>query len=276
MRRESPLPQPLVLQPVVRLEPISLPKFTGCKRNFYRWRKDWESPQRQGETTGSAKKKRFQLLDSVDEKIRRDLRLSEYHIAEDIFGVLQNKFGNKSTIALEIIEDLKRIPPIKSHQPRKVIDLVQAVEKAVNDLTEIDITGDIKNPLVIRSIESKLPDDMKIDWLTFMLNPTNNVTPDSHFDSLLKYLKTQEVILEKLDQLSISKQLENKTSYARKGGCVVCGNERHHEKIFFCKRFKKLHFGDKLIAVEKLGACRRCLICHAQDDECTDTYLCWN
>lgn len=122
----------------------------------------------------------------MDEKIRRDLRLSEYHIAEDIFGVLQNKFGNKSTIALEIIEDLKRIPPIKSHQPRKVIDLVQAVEKAVNDLSEIDITGDIKNPLVIRSIESKLPDDMKIDWLTFMLNPTNNVTPDSHFDSLLK------------------------------------------------------------------------------------------
>lgn len=285
--RESRPPQPTAVpQPVVRIKPTSLPKFTGFKRNFHRWKRDWESLQKQGEPTGSVEVKKFQLLDSVEERICRDLHLSTYNSAEDIFRVLQNRYGNKPTIALEIIEDLERIPPLKSHQPRKVIDLIQAVEKALNDLTELESTGAIKNPLVIRSIESKLPDNMKRDWLTFMVNPRNGVTPDNHFDILLTFLKTQEDILEKLDQLGVSEKPEKKTPYlerkyastksTRKGGCVVCGDERHREKVFFCKRFKELKPGEKLNAVEKLGACRRCLRCHAEDDECIDTYLCRN
>lgn len=172
-------------QPVLKIKPTSLPKFTGFRRNFHRWRKDWERLQKQGEPTGSVEVKKFQLLDSVDERICRDLRLSTYNSAEDIFRVLQNRYGNKPTIALEIIEYLEMIPP--SHQPRKVIDLIQAVEKALNDLIKLESTGAIKNPLVIRSIESKLPDNMKRDWLTFMVNPTNGVTPDNHFDSLLTF-----------------------------------------------------------------------------------------
>lgn len=144
--------------------------------------------------------KKFQLLDSVDERISRDLRLSTYNSAEDIFTVLQNK----STIALEIIEDLERIPPLKSHQPRKIIDLIQTVEKSLNDLFELESTGAIKNPLMIRSIESKLPNNVKKEWLTFMIDPRNRFTPDNHFDSLLAFLKIQEDILEKLDLLGIS------------------------------------------------------------------------
>lgn len=87
-------------QAVVRIKPTSLPRFTGFKRNFHRWRKDWESLQKQGEPTGSVEVKKFQLLDSVDERICRDLRLSTYNTAEDIFRVLQvwqqasNCFGN--------------------------------------------------------------------------------------------------------------------------------------------------------------------------------------
>ena len=144
-RRE---PQPVtVQQPVMRIKPTSLPKFTGFKRNFHRWRRDWESLQRQGEPTGSVEVKKFQLLDSVDERICRDLRLSTYNSAEDIFRVLQNRYGNEPAIALEIIEDLERIPPVRSHQPREAIDLIQAVEQALNDLIKLESTGAIKNPL---------------------------------------------------------------------------------------------------------------------------------
>lgn len=64
--------------PIVRVKPASLPKFHGCKRNFHRWRKDWENLQKQGEPTGSAEVKKMQLLDSVEDKISRDLHLSTY------------------------------------------------------------------------------------------------------------------------------------------------------------------------------------------------------
>lgn len=162
MREESQpavVPQAVVPLPVVRLGPTRLPKFTGSKRNFYSCWSDWENLQRQGESSGSAEAKKFQLIDSVDERVSRDLRLSTY----DIFRVLQNRFGNNESIAMEVIEDLKRFPPLKPTQPRRVIDFIQALEKALCDLTELESAGAIKNPLIIRSIESKLPDDLKKD-----------------------------------------------------------------------------------------------------------------
>lgn len=56
---------------------------------------------------------------------------------------------------------------------------------------------------MIRSLESKLPDKMKEEWLRFMNEPINQVTPENHVDSLLKYLKREGGILEKLEQLCV-------------------------------------------------------------------------
>lgn len=123
---------------------------------------------------------KMQLLDSVDSIISKDLRLTTYNTAEEIFRVMENRYGNKSTIAIEILEELEKIPPVKGNQPRKVIDLIQTVEKALADLTDLGNSGAIKNPLVIKSIESKLPDFIKRDWLFFFVNPSNNVTSDNH------------------------------------------------------------------------------------------------
>ncbi len=50
---------------------------------------------------------------------------------------------------MEIIEELERIPALKGHQLRKVIDLIQTFEKALSDLTDLGNTGAIKNPLII-------------------------------------------------------------------------------------------------------------------------------
>lgn len=67
----------------------------------------------QGEPTGSKEIKKIHLLDSVDEKIVRDHCLATYTTAEEIFRVLENRCGNKSTIALEIIEEFQKVPPVK-------------------------------------------------------------------------------------------------------------------------------------------------------------------
>lgn len=44
--------------PIVRIKPTSLPRFDGCKREFYQWKRDWESLQKQGEPTGSVEVKK--------------------------------------------------------------------------------------------------------------------------------------------------------------------------------------------------------------------------
>ena len=279
--------------PSVRIRPATLPIFHGCKREYHRWRKDWESLQKQGEPSGSAEAKKIQLLESVEDRIRKDLRLSSYTNADDIFRVMDNRYGNKSTITIEILEELEKMPHVKGNQPRKVIDLIQSVEKALSDLTELGNSGAINNPLVIKSIESKLPDFVKRDWLTFMVDSKNNISAENHFTELLKFLNNQEEILERLEQLKPiermdkpdhqEKRFERKhasTRSAKKGkpedACVVCGDGGHSSKIFFCKKFRWLKPPEKEAAVRRLGACKRCLRCHGDDGHCSDLFLCRN
>ncbi|KAK7898433.1 hypothetical protein WMY93_019286 [Mugilogobius chulae] len=213
----------------IKLMPTALPKFTGIKRDYYRWRKEWEALQRQGEPTGSKEVKKFQLLDSLDERITRSLHLSSYSTAEDIFRILGNRFGNKTSIALEIVEELQSIPPVKGLQPRKIVRLIHAVEKALHDLHDLGDVGAIKNPLITKSIESKLPDSLKKDWLVFAANEVNAVSSTNRFDKLLAFLKDQECIYEQLEQLQEDeprgrdlKHAQTRTTKNRQSeGCVV-------------------------------------------------------
>lgn len=169
---------------------------------------------------------------------------------------------------------------MKPNQPRRVIDLIQAVEKARCNLTVLESIEAIKNPLVIRSIESKLPDDMKKDWIRFKRDTSNHVTPENYFD-----LKDEKATLEYLEQFHVGKKVEKSvhlemkytsTKTARRGGCVICEDERHTGKIFFCKQFKQLEPSEKLKAAKMLGACRKCYMCHTQNDGCKDTFPCRN
>ncbi|KAI4905882.1 hypothetical protein NFI96_001271 [Prochilodus magdalenae] len=120
-----------------------MPMFTGCKRDFHRWKRDWESLQKQGEPSGSEEVKKIQLLDSIDEKIVKDLRLPTYNTATDIFRVMTNRFGNKCTIALEIVEELEKIPPVRGNlslrrekQLRKEPEWLTAYTAQVHEMVE--------------------------------------------------------------------------------------------------------------------------------------------
>lgn len=151
--------------PTIKLKPTALSKFAGSKRDFHCWRRDWEALQKQGEPTESKEVRKFQFLDNLDDKITRDLRLTAYNTADKIFRVLENCFGNQTSVAIEIVEDLQKMSAVRGHQPWKIVDLIQAVEKVLQDLSDLGETGAIKNPLVTKSIESKLPEHLKKEWL---------------------------------------------------------------------------------------------------------------
>lgn len=58
--------------------------------------------------------------------------------------------------------------------------------------------------------------------------------------------------------------------------CGVCGDSGPNNKIFFCRKFKRLKLSEKKAVLKKLGACRKCLGCHDEDGYCRDTFLCRN
>lgn len=296
----------------IKLPPTRLPVFSGCMRDFHRWRKDWESLQRQGDPSGSPEVKKLHLLESIDRKVFEELKLSSYRSAEDVFKALENRFGDKATIALQIIEELERIPAVKGNQPRKAIDLIQAVERALMDLTDLGEVGAMKNPLVLKAIESKLPDRVQEGWITFVTEPENQITPDKQFDALLLFLKRQEVILERMARVRGSTETSERApekpvrwekkaftratekdspvnkeeeehqgetrvtgrSSERREECDICGSDQHGGKIFFCRKFKSLSLAEKRAIAKQSKACQKCLGMHGADGECSNRYLC--
>lgn len=273
----------------IKLKATALPKFAGNQRGYYRWRHEWQALQKQGEPTGSKEVRKFQLLDSLDEKVTSDLCLSAYNSSDEIFRVLDNRFGNQATIALQIVEELQGTPSVKNGQPRKVIELIQAVEKALYDLSDLDSADAIKNPIVTKSIEGKLPETLKKDWLTYAADEGNDVNRHNRFDKLLMYLKSQESIYEQLDQLKDVDSAKEKTkslkhartkttkSNSETVGCIICGDPKHRKKLYFCRKFRtNLKPFEKRDVAQQLGACKKCLEVHTGEFCKKTTYLCRN
>lgn len=179
--------------------------------------------------------------------------------------MLKNRFGNTTSIAVELMEELQKLPPIRGQQPRKIIELIQTVEKALNDLRDLGNTGALKNPLMTKSIESKLPDVLKREWLIYAADSLNCITLDNRFDSLLLFLKEQESIYEQLDQLRdeepSQKQAKPEARQARtraaksnssRSVCGLCGDQRHPKKLYICTKFKYMNCSDREEAVTKV------------------------
>ncbi|XP_034071084.1 uncharacterized protein LOC117545423 [Gymnodraco acuticeps] len=250
---------------------------------------DWEALQKQGEPTGSREVKKIQLLDSLEDRMTRDLRLTAYNTADDIFRVLENRYGNHTSIAIEIVEELQKMTAVRGDQPRKIVELIQTVEKALQDLSDLGDTGAIKNPLVTKSIESKLPDTLKKEWLVYATERKRSGPTQNRFDCLLTFLKEQESIYEQLEELRVEEpcRMEAKADprHARtkstkmtddQAACVICGDEKHRRKLYFCRKFRALELTEKKSAVRKLGACRRCLEVHDGSSYCKPGFLCKN
>ena len=141
--------------------------------------------------------KKFHLLNSLHEKVKKDLVLSSCGSADEIFWLLDSKYRNKVKIVLMITNEVKSLPPVKGNNPRRTIELIQAVA---------------------HSLESKLPSSLKREWILHKTDPANRFSPLNHFDCLLIFLKKQEKIFEELDQLEPSPLDKGAADYPYKGG----------------------------------------------------------
>lgn len=137
--------------------------------------------------------------------MKSELRLYRCRDANDIFRELENHYGDKAHTAEEIVLELQSRPAVKNHQPRETLELILAVERAVLDLSDLGCEDAVRNQLVIRSLEIKLPDVVKREWLMCVRNPVNDVHPGNRFDRLLMFLEDQKSLLVRLEQLLPSK-----------------------------------------------------------------------
>ena len=78
--------------------------------------------------------------------------------------------------------------------------MIQAVERALLDLIDLGCEDTIKKQLVIRSLESKLPDSMKERWLLYRCEAASHVNSRNRFEKLWQFLRDQRTVLVQLEQ----------------------------------------------------------------------------
>ncbi|XP_076129224.1 uncharacterized protein LOC143110221 [Alosa pseudoharengus] len=289
-------------RPQISLERTRLPTFSGDMTDYYRWKAEWEELEQLGNPQRTAGVTRFHLLASLSDRVKKDLVLSSCASADEMFRRLDNRFGNKAKIILKISEEVQGLPPVKGDNPRKAIELIQAVERALSNLVILGEEEVIKNRWVAQSLESKLPSSLKEKWITHKTKSANSFAPHNHFDCLLRFLKKQEVILEELDQLEASPregsssvkgpadkpergvkkafskatlgQRESPQSKPRLGSCTACADETHAGRLFACKVFREMDLQRRKAHLKTHGICNRCMCFHLKDGRCNPKFLC--
>lgn len=154
------------LQSQISLYRARLPTFFGDMRDYYRWKTEWEDLEQLGNPQGVGCIKKLHLLNSLHEKVKKNLVLSSCESAEDMFGLLESKYGNKAKIVLMITNEVQSLPPVKGNYPRRCIELIQAVERALCNLQilgeedasvlSVEMTPMPVSYLPARSSESKI------------------------------------------------------------------------------------------------------------------------
>lgn len=157
--------------------------------------------------------------------------------------------------------------------------MILAVERAVLDLTDLGCEDAVRNQLVIRSLESKLPDVMKRKWLMCVRNPVNDVHPGNRFDRLLMFLEDQKsfgscypannsLLMLLRDQATRRNQVtEGERSRSPR-------LQQVKSKLFRCKTLRKANLSEKKSQVKKVKACTKCLDVHRVESDCTPKFLC--
>lgn len=279
---------PTILKPQISLERTRLPIFSGNMTDYYQWKAEWTELETLGNPLRTAGVTRFHLLASLTEKVKRDLVLSSCVTVEEMVKRLDHRFGNKAKIVLKIAEEVESLPAVRGNNPRKTIELIQAVERALSNLVILGEEDIVKNRLVAQSLERKLPSSLKEKWIEFKAEPLNEVTPQNHFDSLLLFLQKHEAILEELDQLDEglgesnppaktpvdkgAKKAFSKATSGQRGSssrpqsdsCTACSETQHAGRLYACATFRGMSIQAKRAHLNAHKLCSECLCFHAQ------------
>ena len=279
--------------PRIALAPMTLPMFNGDKRNYYQWKDKWMKRQQLADPTGSPDLMLYYLLESISDAVKDELRLEDFTGAGDVFRELEGRYGNVPQIVREIVTELQNFPAVRGNQPGEMLKLMRAVEKAVHDLNDLQSVHVLQNPLVVDTLERKLPLDLMKQWLAVKMNPFNGINDLNLFDGLLLFLREQKNILMQQDMLlskgpdgtkakesqksrvksekgekAPEKRASTKaTSSGEKGEpsqdpCALCDEEDKPHKLFRCKTFKKMTISERKAHVKKAKLCLLCLGLH--------------
>ena len=191
---KHPLPPttPIVSHKNLLLQKIPLPKFEGDIRLYSRFRTDF---MKMVLPNIDKKQASFVLRQCLSQSIVKSIASCEDNV-DEIIKRLDDKFADPGKITDSIINDIRKFRVIETKDNRRLIEFINLIEWGYNDLKPLNLGKEISNANVVSMIESKLPNELAMEWYRQIHKEGSVIDKIDKFPYILRFLLTERRALE--------------------------------------------------------------------------------
>ena len=200
----------------------------------------------------------------------------------DIWKRLDDRYGDKIDLVDIVIKDLEALPQLKANDDAKFVQMIDTLEKGLNDLHAVGARSDVANAYTVKLIEQKLSRQLYLTWLKEEETGSNSedlasedaVSNSSRFDLFFNFLTLERRRRMKLinrigDRLPpppptpLHRERREQSSGAheentrRRQKCLIHMNATHFTRK--CRAFKEKLDEEKAQLVKDTNGCHLCL-----------------
>ena len=175
----------------VKPEKLKLPSFSGNIRTFAKFKKDFAKIVVPFYTDEF--QRAYVMKESCLKGIPKSL-VENIDDLSDIWERLENKYGDVIDLVDVVIADINEMQPLKGNDDQKFVELVDKLEKGLQDLEAIDARKELANAYTVKMVEKKLSRRIYMEWL----KAEPSIEAGNRFDQLYHFLETERSRVEKL------------------------------------------------------------------------------
>ena len=178
--------------PFLKLEKVRMPQFDGELRKYPQFKGDFKKQVMTKTQKSDAayilrtclEGEPARLVNSVDDDI------------DEMWQLLDEKYGDPAKVADVIIDGIKRFRILREGEDKRFIDFVTLVEDGYRDPKRLGLETEITTTSSVSVIEKALPADIKRKWSELVSSRDSPVDKRNKFPSLLDFLQSQRSAIE--------------------------------------------------------------------------------
>ena len=254
--------QKLSNQSVLKLERMKMPTFDGRIREYPRFKTDFLK-----QVSPSIKDPDSQayVLKSCLNGEPLDITEGVDHSITEMWRRLDERYGRVRKLADAVMTDIKRLKVVLEGDGRKMVELVNVVERGYRDLERAGMSNEISNAVAMSWIEEKLSPIVRREWHMSVVDDSDGEDKND-FKHLLEFLLKQRRCIEFGSEGVRSQNVNHAGRICHvgdtgdaKGGCQLHGFASTSHTIHDCFTYNRMNPKEKVDALSQNNYCFYCL-----------------
>lgn len=127
---------------------------------------------------------------------------------DQMWDRLKERFGSTSKVVDAVLAEISILMPVPEGNTRKLLEVINVVERAWLDLKKIDRANEIENSTAVTKIERLLPNSLKREWT----HKAQALSDQERFQSLVKFLTGERQVIEYMEDESRTAGMSTKAA----------------------------------------------------------------